>query len=222
MTRTAKADRTLTAQEQTLIRHYVREGATDDKIPRAARKMKMAVNRAASILRRIHVAAEVSRRKRLLEFEQTRLDAQDINRRENKEEERVQLTEDRVFRKLNAIIETDPEKLTDGHRMMGQFLKLALVVTGTIRDGRTERLIPLQAGAGPAAPTFYRSIYQREHEAREAEAEGADLYPPEPLPAAPEVKPAAAAPTAEPAPTETPDAGKILEVPVMARGKRRR
>lgn len=224
MTRTAKADRTLTAQEQTLIRHYVREGATEDKIPRAARKMKMPVERAQTILRRIHVAAEVTRRRHLIEFEQARLDAQDINRKENRDEERIQITENRVFSKLNDIIDTDPAKLTDGHRLMGQFLKLALVVTGTIRDGRTERLIPVQGGAS-GGPAIYRSVFQRRQEAEAAEPEAADLYPPEPLLPVP----AAPAPKPDPAQTEPPASAaakpetrpeKILEVPVPRRRDR--
>ena len=217
MTRTAKKERTLTAQEQLLIRHYVREGGTEDRIPRAARKLKIPPERAAAILRRIHVREEVARRLAMLQFEQARLDARDINRRENEEEEKIRVTEAKVYRQLNELIEADPKSLTDGHRMKAEFLRLALVVTGTIRDGRTERLLPPDSQPGQHGPNIYTSMFGQQAQKMAGEDDAADLYPDEPLPVAEPAAEKKAEPPAEPTTPAQPQA--ILEVPVRRKSR---
>ncbi len=213
MARTAPKDRTLTGQEQLLIRYYVREGGTADRIPRAARKLKITPERATAILRRTHVQEEVARRLAMLQFEQARLDARDIQRREHEDDENIRVTEAKVFRQLNQLIEADPTHLTSGHKLKAEFLRLALVVTGTIKDGNIERLIPPEGQAGRHGPNIYSSMFgiQPEHEPA---ADVAELYPDEPTP--PEDRPAPANQPEAPAP---PAASRqaVLEVPVRWR-----
>lgn len=219
MARTAHNERTLTSEEQRLIRYYVREGATEDMLPKAARKAKMTLEKAQHILGHIAVREEIERRKNYLIYEQARIDAQDLNRREEKEDERVEILNDRIYAQLNKLIDADPMTLTNGHKLKADFLKLALVVTGTIRDGRTERLIPPEGSTPNTGPQMFQSDF--ENGSQRWDQDAAPLFPDESAPVAsdqPQAIPVVASsePPAETAPAPA-SAGKkksIFTVPV--------
>jgi len=149
----AKTKATLTAQELFLVRHYVREGATEDRLGRAARRARISEKWARTLLKRPHVQAELALQKQILRHEQAKLDAADIHRKEEEEDVLCRDTERKAMHKLNTLIDADPRKLKDVHRIQMQVLKLALVVSGTIRDGRTERLAPPDGSTGGSGQT---------------------------------------------------------------------
>jgi hypothetical protein len=229
MSRTAQADRCLTSEEQRLLRHYIREGGTEDKLAKAARKTKITLERAQALLKRVHVGEELARRRHLLEYEQAKLDAADLNRRETKEDEQIDLTEKKIFQQMIRLIETPAEEMKDGHQMKAQFLKLAAVFTGTIRDGRLEKIERMSQPDGTLGvpePCIYQSIYTRA--ASQVQQEPADLLPDEAAPAAaaktsPLARPAAhvAAKTPDDARASAHAAKAVLEVPVPAAAARR-
>ena len=231
MSRTAKADRCLTSEEQRLVRHYIREGGTEDKLARAARKTKITLEKAQTLLKRIHVAEELARRRHLLEYEQAKLDAADLNRRESEEDKRIDLTERLIFEEMRDLIRTPAEKLGDGHKAKAELLKLGAVFIGTIRDGRLEKIerMPQQDPTlGVPEPCIYQSIYTRA--ATQVQDGPADLWPSNEQPPAPAaVAKAHEAAPAPPAPEKTPDdtraaahrAKTVLEVPVPAAAGRK-
>lgn len=202
----------LTAEESRLIRYYVREGATLDRLPIAAKKAKLTVARATQLLRKIHVTEEIIRRRELVIFEQARVDAQDINRREAEEDERERVTLSLIDKELHKLITADPKDMAHGARIKADILKLALVVTGTIRAGNTERVAPLgnSAGQQPAGPDIYQSTLERGQtpaveaapiDEDETEAAPAPMPPPEskePEDGGGSGAPAAPAPPAQP------------------------
>jgi hypothetical protein len=225
MSRTAKADRCLTSEEQRLVRHYIREGGTEDKLARAARKTKITLEKAQTLLKRIHVAEELARRRHLLEYEQAKLDAADLNRRESEEDKRIDLTEKLIFEEMRDLIRTPAKKLGDGHKAKSELLRLAAVFTGTIRDGRLERLLPPDQGpgSGGGGPVIYQDVFTRM--ALQAQGGVADLYSPaEDVPAQAAANSPVAAPATNPVAAITPDdmraaahrAKRVLEVPVPA------
>lgn len=181
MARNAQTERTLTSEEQRLIRKLIRQGGTEDMLPRAARAAKMPLEKAQKILKRVHVQEEVRRRQRLIEFEQAKIDAADICRREDEDEKQIRVTEEKIYRQFNKLLEVEAEKLTNGHKLKAEFLKLGLVITGTIRNGKLERLTPPEGGSA-SIPTMYESTFERAAQA--AQPEAAPLYPEEPLPTA--------------------------------------
>ena len=166
MSRSNAKIKSLTALESTLLRHYVREGATEDRLGRAARRAHITEKYALTLLKRPHVQVELAQRKLILYSEQAKIDAADINRSVEETDVLCRDTERRAMHRLNALIETDPKDLKAAHTIHMEVLKLALVVAGTIRSGRngTERLAPPDGGgpggqrgmvgAGDAAPIF--------------------------------------------------------------------
>jgi len=226
MSRTAKADRCLTSEEQRLVRHYIREGGTEDKLARAARKTKITLEKAQTLLKRIHVAEELARRRHLLEYEQAKLDAADLNRRESEEDKRIDLTEGLIFEQMRDLIRTPAEKLGEGHKAKSELLRLAAVFTGTIRDGRLEKIerMPQQDPTlGIPEPCIYQSIYTRA--ATHVQDGPADLWPTSDIaPEQPTTMAQKAAPATAQVAAITPDdvraaahkAKRVLEVPVPA------
>ena len=150
MSRSNAKIKSLTALESTLLRHYVREGATEDRLGRAARRAHITEKYALTLLKRPHVQVELAQRKLILYSEQAKIDAADINRSVEETDVLCRDTERRAMHRLNALIETDPKDLKAAHTIHMEVLKLALVVAGTIRSGRngTERLAPPDGG-GP-------------------------------------------------------------------------
>lgn len=158
MKRSAKTQRetpkrapSLTREELFLVRQYVREGATEDRLGRVARRARMTEQHARTLLKRPHVQAELALQKQILRMEQAKLDAQDINRREQQAEAEQEVLlkpiERKALRRIEKLVEADPAELNNMGNVMN-VLKMALVVTGTIRDGRTERLTPPEGPAG--------------------------------------------------------------------------
>ena len=155
----------LTSQEATLLRHYVRLGATEDRVGMAARRSKITEKYALTLLKRPHVQAELAKLKLILYREQARLDAADISRREVEEDVMCRETERRAMRRLNELLDLEPGNLKAAHTIHMEVLKLALVVAGTIRTGRagTERLAPPDGGGlgGAASTTVPGSFFER-------------------------------------------------------------
>lgn len=135
---------TLTSAELFLVRQYAREGGTEDKLARAARRAKMTEQLARTLLKKPHVQHELALYTQILRQEQAKIDAKDIDRRDQEDDRLLSDLERKAIRKMGTLIEADPKTLMDQHRIQMQVLKLALVVTGTIRDGRTERLTPAE------------------------------------------------------------------------------
>jgi hypothetical protein len=62
---------------------------------------------------------------------------------------------------MNAQIDLDPNDLNEKHLIQMRVLKLGLVVTGTIRDGRTERLAPPAGEGQGGSPQVPGSFFER-------------------------------------------------------------
>ena len=160
---TPKRAPSLSSQELFLVRQYVRYGAVEDKLSVAARRARMTEQHARTLLKRPHVQAELAIQKQILRMEQAKLDASDINRREEVEDMLCRETERRAMRRLNALIETDPKDLKAAHTIHMEVLKLALVVAGTIRSGRngTERMMPPEGGGPGQGAQVPGSFFER-------------------------------------------------------------
>ena len=115
MSRSNAKIKSLTALESTLLRHYVREGATEDRLGRAARRAHITEKYALTLLKRPHVQVELAQRKLILYSEQAKIDAADINRSVEETDVLCRDTERRAMHRLNALIETDPKDLKAAH-----------------------------------------------------------------------------------------------------------
>jgi hypothetical protein len=69
------AGRRLTREELRLVRHYLREGKTEDKLATAARKTNITLEKAQALLKRTHVAEELERQWLIIGAEQSELAA---------------------------------------------------------------------------------------------------------------------------------------------------
>lgn len=209
----------LSAVEQKFIRHYIRAGATEDRIAEAERKARINKGQGADMLRRkykgrFYVQDEIERRKAMVEIEQAKIDARDISRVIQEDDQRERVTLKALEKALASIVGLEPKE--HGHLVM-EAIKLGLVYTGTIRDGRRERTVPAEASTGAdeeenAKPGFYQSIFDamRKDAAPDQEAvqEPRDLMPATVEVHAPPPKIKLQAPAPKPAPASTPAAKK--------------
>lgn len=176
----------LTVPEQRFVIHYLREGATPEVAYIAERKARLKKGEASGFLRRKHVLEEIARRQRLVEFEENRLIAKEKIGLAQQAEERDRVTLDKIEGALDKVIKLDPEK--HGGTVL-EAIRLGLVYTGTIRDGRRERVIPpdpAKAESGDVGgSSFYQSIFS---DLRSGDAVGPGLAAaaPEPAPLMPE------------------------------------
>jgi hypothetical protein len=210
---------TLSSQELFLVRQYAREGGTEDRLPRAARRARVTIEHARTLLKRPHVQHELALYQQILRQEQARIDAADIDRSQNEEDKLLRETERKAIRKLDALIEADPTTLTEQHLIQMRVLKFGLVVTGTIREGRTERITPpegqSQQGNTQVPGSFFgRGMVSAEEAAPLYGAASAALWNDGPRTTDP--GPATAAAVAEPAGNDGP-----LEVKVGKSGRTR-
>jgi hypothetical protein len=154
--------KSLSAQEQKLIFHFLREGGVEERIEIVERKARIPRGQGLKIIRRRHVAEEIARRKAQVELEQSKLIARDQNRAAEDEDKRQSVTLDKIERKLDKLLELDPEK--HGSLVLSA-IQTGLVYTGTIRNGRMERTAPPIAPAGTEAAgevtSFYDSVFDR-------------------------------------------------------------
>jgi hypothetical protein len=188
------ADRPLSADEQRFVRHYVRERDPE----KAAKKARLKMDQGMQFYKRAHVREEIDRRLRLIELEQAKLDAQDIDRR-------IELTDDFLNEHLRATIELDATK--HGNIKL-KALSLGYVLRSRIRQGNTEALIR-PADTANTTVNFYQSVFER------MRGEGGEGGPPSAAPAAPPPVPVAAtAPAA--APTKPASGGTKRQVVVRA------
>jgi hypothetical protein len=174
-TRSAKKTREegLSSKEVLFVRQFARLGAADDKLALAARRARITERMAQAMLKKPAVQHELALYKQILRTEQAKLDAKDIDRRDMEEDRLLSETERIALRKLNGLIEVDPATLQAQHQIQIQVLKLALVVTGTIRDGKTERMAPPDAQGKDGSAQVPGSFFERGMVAAE---EAAPLY----------------------------------------------
>jgi hypothetical protein len=204
------ADRVLTADEQRFIRHYARQGFVPEGISTAERMARIKRGEGNTILKRAHVQEEIARRKLLLEMEQAKLDAQDLNRKEDAIETLVRITMEEAEHELRKLVKLDaaafgPIKL--------KAIQTALVYTGAIRQGSTERLAPIDQSAsgtlGGREDSFYTATFDRIRASEAAQLEAvAEILPAEPEPPS---KPQAAPAAEEPPPPPPEDPRKAAK-----------
>ena len=177
----------LSRDEQRFVFHYLREGATQEAIPMAERKCRLAKGLGKAMLTRRHVQEEIARRKALVEFEEHKQIARDKARLAEEEDKRIkeeearrQVTQKKLEEALAGLVELDP-KLHGAIVLQG--IKLGFVYTGTIRDGRIVRM----ATEEPTKPQedtedqnpanlFYRSIFANKLQA-EIQTEASPILP---------------------------------------------
>ena len=215
--------KSLTAQEQKFIFHFLREGAVEEHIYIVEKKARIPRGDGIKLLRRKHVALEIERRKAQVELEQAKVIARDQNRIAEEEDRRQSVTLDKIEKKLDELIALDPK--THGALVLSA-IQTGLVYTGTIRTGRMERLLPPQTPPDGNLPQggngFYESVFDRmraeQGEIAAAPVEAAPILPEsapgQPVAAVPvsPVAPVAAAPRQPAAPRPAPPAGKTTGV----------
>lgn len=140
------ADRPLSADEQRFIRHYVRERDPE----KAAKKARLRPEQGMQFYKRAHVREDIDRRLRVIELEQAKIDAADIQRK-------VDLTDDFLNEHLRKTIELDPTKYG---AIKLKALGLGYVLRSRIRQGNTEALIRPQDTAD-VKENFYQSTFER-------------------------------------------------------------
>lgn len=218
----------LTAQEQRFVIHFLREGAAEENLHNAARKARITEKEGKAILRRKHVQEEIHRRKVLVEFEENRLIARDNIGAAKQVDEAELVTLHKVEKALDGVLKLEAEK--HGSTVL-KAVELALIYTGTIRDGNKVKLQtvdPLgqdksKSDEGEQAPRevgFYSSIFADMKKdgndggaAPAAAVAAAPLMPDEVEAAKPAPKPpvpAPAKPAKAPAPSKKP--GPEIEI----------
>lgn len=156
MPRTAPTFHSFTAEEQRLIRHFSGPDAMGaiDKLAGAARKSKLPLDKARKILTRVSVQEEVARRIAVVRGEQARLQAEDLEHARRAKLRRGEVTKQHAHVALHELLEINPREKAPGGEVKLRAARLALVVAGEIRDGRTERVAPAQTGVSQ-----YRSMF---------------------------------------------------------------
>lgn len=177
----------LLEKEQKFVFHYIREGCADEKLNLVARRCRLPMDEAKSMLRRAHVQEEIRRRRALVEFEEHKLIARDKTALAREEDERDRVTLSKAEKALNGVLTLEAK---DHGAIILKAVELALVYTGTIRNGNTVKLNKgdLEPGQNPlaaappeaAGPSFYRSIFAAERDDAEATAPE-PVEPPAPL-----------------------------------------
>lgn len=204
----------LTRPEQRFVLHYLREGAVPEIVHIAERKARLKVGEGKGILRRRHVQEEIHRRKVLIEFEENRLIARDSIGMAAAADERDRVTLNKIEAALDKVIQLDAEKHASS---VLEAVRLGLVYTGTIRDGRRERVTPAdptkqENSAGELG--FYSSIFSdlRGSSDHVGAAAGA-AAPADPAPLMPEDEKPVAPPTLAAPPAQTQRRPKVAETP---------
>ena len=211
-----KGERKLTAEEHRLIRRFVTEGATDEKIARAAQLAKLSEAKARVILKRPRVQLEIHRRMEpvRLEHERQNLVADAVAQITAKLEAQAaaeRLAREAAEKELAAVIAVPRMKVAEDeleHQLMRLVVgldqdkhpqvKLAAiqagyVILGAIEHGTTRRVIPMDKPGSSDAANVYTSLFARIRQERltAGASEPAEIGDPDaPLPAAKAEKPA--------------------------------
>lgn len=153
--------RSLTAQQQKFIFHFLREGGVEENIWVAEKKSRLPKGEGVRLYKLKHVRAEIDRRKAQVELEEAKQIARDKSGLAREEDTRQKVTLDKVEAKLDSLLALDPK--THGSLVLAT-IQTALVYTGTIRSGKMERMLPPpdpegKDGAGTATGNFYDSIF---------------------------------------------------------------
>lgn len=216
----------LTIDEQRLVIHYLREGATPEVLPIAERKARLKKGEGASILRRRHVQEEIGRRQRLVEYEENKLIAKDKVAVAQRDDERDLVTLHKIEAALDKVIALDAK---DHGQVVLKAIELGLIYTGSIRDGNKVKISTIdplgQDKPKEDEPTdtpnkedgFYRSIFANmkgETSVVPAQSEPAPLMPADDKPKPPPTVPVPPqAPKAAPAPKPPAPKPKKQEAP---------
>lgn len=196
----------LTGDEQKFVFHICREGGAPEKAAVAERRARLKKGAGAQMLKRRHVAEEIARRMGAITFEENRLIAKGNVRAAEEEAERDKVTLSTAERALAGVINLPPKEHASA---VLEAVRLAMVYTGTIKDGNRERIGSLKNadGSDPVKPNdgVYRSIFDsmREGDAYVLpnDAEPAPLIPGDMPPDLPSIG-AQAAPAAPARPAE--------------------
>ena len=161
----------LTPYEQRFIFHYLREsvsaGSESEQIRWAERKCKLAVGTGQTFLKRPHVQQELARRKAQVELEQARLIARDEAKLAEEADRRKTVTLDKLEAALDGVVSLDPK--THGSTVLAA-IQLGLIYTGTIRNGKQERVSPTETPdekAGDGGDDIYKSVFAKMREENE-------------------------------------------------------
>jgi hypothetical protein len=206
----------LTGDEQRFVFHICREGGAPEKASVAERRARLKKGEGAVMLKRRHVAEEIQRRMGAILFEENRLIAKGNVAAAAEEAERDRVTLSNAERALARVINLDAK--SHGSVIL-EAVRLALVYTGTIKDGNRERIGALKSADGSdpvkANDGVYRSIFDsmREGEAYQVSSldEPAPLIPGDMPPDLPVIGSQAAPPAPKTPPA--PAAAAVTPVP---------
>lgn len=169
--------RSLTAQEQKFIFHFLREGGVEENIWIVEKKARLPKGTGQQLYKRKHVQAEIERRKAQVELEQAKLIARDQNRAADEREKRQAITLDKIERKLDEFFSLN---IKEHGALVHSVLQTALVYSGVIKSGRMERTAPVDAGnkekEATAGGGYYDSVFDALRAAQE-KVEPAPLQP---------------------------------------------
>lgn len=195
----------LNQKEQRFVHHFVREHYAEEAMRLVARKCRIEEDEAWRIYKRVHVQAEINRRRLSIEFEEDRLIARERVHQAEADTARDQVSLNDAERAIKAVLTLDPKEHSSA---VLEAVKLVMVYTGTIRDGNRVKIQAgtLEAGQTPLAqpppesqgPSFYQSIFAAERES--AAAPPAPVEPPAPMFPEPEAPPPERPKAAPPAP----------------------
>ena len=186
--------KTLTAEEQRLIGHFVKEGGAPEKLDRCERLARVKKGTGAKILKRAHVQEEIKRRLQPIHIEQERqklvADAVDEVMRRIADKAAEQEAQLNVLTNL-PLMSVDVKKLE--HELMRLVVGLdqekhpqvklaaiqaAFIVSGTLENGNIRRVMPPDKNDGAFGGSMYGDLYDKMHERRE---NGSNPNPPRQL-----------------------------------------
>lgn len=170
----------LPAIEEKILRFYIKEGGTEEKIPLVAQRYRMTVAAVTKILKlkRVRDTLEVRMAPVRMEQEKQRLLADAVAQATAKAEAEkaeaekrlhevlniqlipVQGNETRIDHELMRLVQLDPEKY-GGIKLAA--IKTAYVVAGLMEQGTTRRVIPAE-GKPDAAAGVYQNLFDRQRQ----------------------------------------------------------
>jgi hypothetical protein len=190
--------------EEKLVRYYIAGGATEEALPKVAKRLKMTLPAVKKLLKKKAVQADLAARLAPVEREQERQElvgdavvkatADDKQRIAELEAQLaaatqmpdLDLTEDMLDRELARLARLDGEK---HGRVKLAAIQTGYVVKGITRQGRTERVMPSVTDMPQPGGGVYSAIFQQEREQRRIAAGGEPEPAPVPTTATPEPPP---------------------------------